>query len=103
MIARHWKGIARKERAEEYIAHLRNDTFEKIKKIEGFVSASILKRDLPEGVEFLVITEWQTLDAIRKFAGEKIEVAVVPKVVQDIMVKYDERVSHYEVNFVTGR
>ena len=101
MIERHWKGIARKERANEYIDHLRNDTFEEIKKIKGFVSASILKRDLSEGVEFLVITKWETLEAIKQFAGEKIETAVVPKLVQGIMVKYDKNVRHYEVNFTT--
>lgn len=102
MIARHWKGIARKERANEYVAHLRNDTFEEIKKIKGFISASILKRHVPEGVEFLIITEWETLDAVKQFAGEKIEVAVVPELVKEIMVKYDEYVSHYEVNFTIG-
>ena len=102
MIARHWKGIAKKERANEYVAHLLNDTFEEIKKIKGFISASVLKRDLSEGVEFLIITEWETLDAIKQFAGEKIEIAVVPELVRDIMVKYDENVSHYEVNFTTG-
>jgi hypothetical protein len=58
---------------------------------------------VPEGVEFLIITEWETLDAIKQFAGEKIEVAVVPKLVQEIMVKYDEYVSHYEVNFGTRK
>jgi heme-degrading monooxygenase HmoA len=101
MIERHWKGIARKERANEYIAHLRNDTFEEIKKISGFISASILKRDLSEGVEFLVITKWETLEVIKQFAGERIETAVVPKLVQDIMVTYDKNVGHYEVNFTT--
>ncbi|HZI24869.1 MAG TPA: hypothetical protein VFD46_07325 [Chryseolinea sp.] len=43
MIERHWKGIARKERANEYIDHLRNDTFKKLKQINGFIAASILK------------------------------------------------------------
>jgi heme-degrading monooxygenase HmoA len=101
MIERHWKGIARKERANEYTAHLRNDTFEEIKKITGFVSATILKRDLSEGVEFLIITKWETLEVIKQFAGEEVETAVVPELVQDIMVKYDKNVRHYEVNFTT--
>ena len=101
MIERHWKGIVRKERANEYVAHLRNDTFKEIKKIKGFISASILKRDLSEGVEFLVITKWETLEVIRQFAGDKIETAVVPKLVQDIMLKYDKNVRHYEVKFTT--
>ena len=101
MIERHWMGIARKERTNEYIAHLRKDTFEEIKKIKGFISASILKRDLSEGVEFLIITKWEALEVIKQFAGEKIEAAVVPKLVQDIMIKYDKNVRHYEVNFTT--
>jgi heme-degrading monooxygenase HmoA len=101
MIERHWKGIAKKERAGEYIAHLQNDTFKEIKKIKGFISASILKRDLSDGVEFLIVTKWDTLDVIMQFAGEKIDRAVVPKLVQDIMIKYDENVRHYEVNFTT--
>ena len=101
MIERHWTGIAKKERANEYIDHLLNDTFKKIKEIKGFISASILKKDLSEGVEFLVITKWETLEVIKQFAGEKIEIAVVPKLVQDLMVKYDENVSHFEVVFMT--
>jgi len=103
MIERHWKGIARKERANEYIDHLRTDTFQEIKKIKGFISASILKSDVSQGVEFLVITRWETLGAIKQFAGEKIDAAVVPKLVQDIMLKYDEKVRHYEVNFTTSK
>jgi len=102
MIERHWTGIATKERANEYIAHLRNDTFEEIKKIKGFIAASILKRDLSDGVEFLIITKWETLEAIKQFAGEQIETAVVPILVQDIMVRYDKNVRHYEVNFTTN-
>ena len=103
MIERHWNGIARKERANEYIDHLRTDTFQEIKKIKGFISASILKRDASAGVEFLVITRWETLDVIKQFAGEKIETAVVPKLVQDIMIKYDKNVRHYDVNFTTEK
>lgn len=101
MIERHWTGIAKKERANEYIDHLLNDTFKKIKEIKGFISASILKKDLSEGVEFLVITRWETLEVIKQFAGEKIEIAVVPKLVQELMVKYDENVRHYEVVLTT--
>ena len=102
MVERHWRGIARKERADEYIDHLKNDTFRKLKEIHGFVSASVLKRDLPDSVEFLVVTKWETIDAIKQFAGEKIDTAVVPEPVQHIMLKYDDKVSHYELSFETG-
>ena len=102
MISRHWTGLAKKERADEYISHLKNDTFKQIAAINGFISARILKRELQEGIEFLIITEWDTLDAIKQFAGTNYETAVVPELVGSIMIKYDEKVSHYEVNFTTN-
>ncbi len=97
MIARHWTGTTTKEKAAEYIIHLQTETFEQIKAISGFVSARILKRVVDDGIEFLVITEWETLDAIRKFAGENPDTAVVPPIVQAMMIKYDKLVRHYEV------
>lgn len=101
MISRHWTGLAKKERANEYIEHLQHDTFEQLKSIDGFVAARILMRELEKGTEFLIITEWQTLDAIIQFAGANIDTAVVPKLVQDIMLQYDDKVKHYDVNFTT--
>jgi len=102
MISRHWTGLAKKERADEYIDHLQNDTFKQIATINGFISARILKRNLQEGTEFLIVTEWETLDAIKQFAGTSYETAVVPELVRTIMLKYDEKVRHYEVNFATN-
>jgi heme-degrading monooxygenase HmoA len=96
-VSRHWSGICRREKANAYIMHLQNDTFKKLETIDGFVSASILKRDVKEGVEFLIVTEWENLEAIKKFAGENAETAVVPKVVDEMMIQYDKRVRHYDV------
>ena len=97
MIARHWRGLARPEYADEYVAHLRRDTFPQLERIDGFVDASILRREFKRGVEFLVVTRWRSLEAIRAFAGEDSEVAVVPANVQRMMFEYDQRVRHYEV------
>jgi heme-degrading monooxygenase HmoA len=100
MIERHWKGIARKERANEYIDHLLNETFRQIAAIDGFVSARILNRNIDEGVEFLVVTQWKTFDAIKRFTGREFDKAVVPEIVQDIMIRYDNTVSHYEMQAI---
>lgn len=56
-----------------------------------------MKRKTNEGIEFLIITEWETFDAIKSFAGLEIDKAVIPKTVQDMMVRYDDTVSHYEI------
>jgi heme-degrading monooxygenase HmoA len=97
MIARHWRALARRERAAEYIHHLRTETFPAIGKIDGFVDATIERRDLAAGVEFLIVTRWRSMDAIREFAGVDPEIAVVPAKVQAMMLELDARVRHYEV------
>ena len=97
MIARHWRGLAKTTRADEYVEHLRTETFPQIRTIPGFLSASILRRNMESGVEFLVVTHWESLAAIQQFAGQDACVAVVPKRVQDLMIKYDRDARHYEV------
>ena len=96
MISRHWRGVAKPAFADAYVDHLRDDTFPALRKLPGFIDASIHRRGVLDGVEFVVITHWESLDAIRSFAGEDIEAAVVPAAVQAMMVGYDHEVRHYE-------
>jgi len=97
MISRHWTGLAKAEHADEYVEHLQRDTFPAIRRLAGFVTASILRRTAPEGVEFLIFTNWQSLDAIRGFAGDNVDAAVVPDAVRRMMVRYDRTVRHFEI------
>jgi heme-degrading monooxygenase HmoA len=97
MIARHWRGVAKPEHAEAYIQHLKTETFPSLHKLPGFVRASILRRSIPAGDEFLIITIWQSLESIRAFAGRDIETAVVPAAVEEMMVDYDRAAHHFEV------
>ena len=96
MILRHWRGLAKADRAAEYDAHLRNETFPQLRQIKGFLGGGRLKRPFQNGVEFLVISRWESLDAIGKFAGADVEAAVVPPKVRAMMVEFDERARHYE-------
>lgn len=97
MISRNWNGTARPEEADNYIAHLKNETFPQLSKLDGFVSASILRRPTARGIEFLIVTIWQSMEAIRQFAGDQTDTAVVPATVQAMMVDYDREVAHYEI------
>jgi len=96
-ISRHWRGVSKRERADAYIAHLQAETFPALTRIPGFVRASILKRELDRGTEFQIVTVWRSREAIQAFSGPDLEAAVVPAVVRDMMVEFDERVRHYEV------
>ena len=97
MIARHWRGLAKADRADAYVAHLRQETFPVIRGLPGFTGASILRRNVPDGVEFLIVTTWESLDAIRAFAGASIDTAVVPEAVHEMMLDYDRTVRHYQL------
>jgi hypothetical protein len=97
MISRHWKGVAADGRAEAYVRHLKDHTLPGLAKIRGFVSASILRRELAGGTEFQIVTVWDSLGAITAFAGEQIDVAVVPPPAQALLASYDAHVEHYEI------
>jgi heme-degrading monooxygenase HmoA len=97
VISRQWRGLARSERAEDYIRHLRTETFPELRRIPGFVDASILSRTLATGVEFQIVTRWDSVDAVIKFAGADPEVSVVPPEVVEMMIEYDPRAKHFEV------
>ena len=97
MISRQWHGVAKFTHADEYVEHLRTETFPQLSKIPGFIAATILKRNVRQGVEFLIVTHWESMGAIEQFAGLDAEVAVVPRRVQEMMIEYDRRVRHYEV------
>lgn len=91
MISRQWRGLARSERAQDYVRHLRTETLPALRRIPGFVDASILSRTLANGVEFQIVTRWESIDAIVEFAGADPEVSVVPPVVMEMMIDYDPR------------
>ncbi len=97
MISRHWRGRTKPGVDQAYIDHLKADTVPKISAMPGFVSASILKRDGPDGAEFEIVTVWESRRAIEAFAGQDIEAAVVPEVARAMLAEFDTRVRHYEI------
>jgi hypothetical protein len=57
----------------------------------------ILQRAVEEGVEFCIQTTWESMASIRAFAGDDLDVAVVPPAAQAALLRYDAHVVHYEV------
>jgi heme-degrading monooxygenase HmoA len=77
--------------------HLKHETFPQLSRISGVVSASMLRRTTATGVEFLIVTTWQSMQAIKPCAGETAHVAAVPPAVQAMMVAYDPEVTHDDI------
>jgi heme-degrading monooxygenase HmoA len=97
MIARMWRGIAVPEKAKNYIEHLQRTVLPELYQIDGFRGAYVLRRELNKGVEFTVQTLWESMDAIRKFAGENVEAAVVAPAAQPLFREFDSTVTHHQI------
>lgn len=101
MIARVWKGTASADRAAAYVGHLRDRTFPALTTIAGHRGAYVLQRADAAAVQFTVITLWDSIEAIRRFAGDDAEVAVVPAEAQALLQAWEDRAVHWEVPLAT--
>ncbi len=97
MIARLWHGWTTPENASAYEEFLRNTMFPSIHDVPGFLGAELLRRDLDNEVAFVTITRFESLDAVRAFAGEDYEQAVVEPEARRVLSRFDQRSEHYEV------
>jgi heme-degrading monooxygenase HmoA len=97
MIARFWTAKIAQAHAHIYADHLKSQVLTTLRKVDGYIGTKLLERDTSDGVEIVVITLWQSLDSIRKFAGSDLEKAVVSEDVVSLFLQYDRRVRHYKV------
>jgi heme-degrading monooxygenase HmoA len=99
VIGRLWHGWTTPENADAYEQLLRGEVLPGIQRIDGYRGAQLLRREAGEEVAFVTITLFDSLDAVRAFAGDDYEVAVVPPEAQCLLSHYDARSAHYEVRF----
>ncbi|MDI6763442.1 MAG: antibiotic biosynthesis monooxygenase [Thermodesulfobacteriota bacterium] len=99
MISRIWHGWTTRGNADKYEAMLKEEIFVGIQNrhIRGFKGIQLLRREVGDEVEFVTIMLFDSLDAVREFAGEDYEVAVVPEKARAVLSHFDERSQHYEI------
>ncbi len=99
MIARIWHGWTTPTNADAYERLLREEIFGGIaeRDIAGYRGIQLLRRSLGAEVEFVTIMWFESLDAVRTFAGEDWEACVVPPAARAILARFDQRSQHYEV------
>src|SRR5262245_11389303 len=98
MIARLWRGAAStRADADAYQRHVTKTVFPALAAIRGHRGARVLRREDAGRTEFLVMTFWDSMDAIRKFAGDRPERAVVEPEARAVLSEFDDFVRHYEV------
>lgn len=97
MIARTWKGAVRREDADAYAAYMRDTGVPGYAQVPGNRGVWMLRRDAGERTEFLMFTLWDSLDAIRTFAGSDHETAVFYPEDDRFLVERETTSTHYEV------
>jgi heme-degrading monooxygenase HmoA len=97
MIVRTWRSQATAASALAYADYFRTNLLPELHKIEGFRGAYLLRDDQDGKVEFLVLTKWASLEAIRAFAGDDVNRAVVEPEAVAVLTSFDATVRHYEV------
>ena len=97
MIIREWRGDAALARADAYPVHFREVVLPELRRIPGFLGASLGQRLLADRIEFQVLTRWQSLDAVRAFSGDDLDAAVVEPAAAIALLNYDRTVRHYEM------
>jgi heme-degrading monooxygenase HmoA len=102
MIARTWRGATKAKDGEAYLEYLYRTGFAEYRKTPGNRGVLGLRRIVKDRAEFLLVSLWESEEAIRQFAGDDIEKAVFYPEDERFLVDREDRVSHYEVVFDTA-
>jgi heme-degrading monooxygenase HmoA len=98
MIARIWRGWVRTERVDDYVAYIERTGIAEYRQTPDNRGAQMLTRDLGDGrTEVLTLSWWSSLDAVRGFAGDDIEVAKFYPEDDEFLVGRETTVAHYQV------
>jgi len=97
MIARHWRGWTELQNADAYETLLKNKVLPGLKDIAGYRGGYILRRDAGHESEFVVVNLFDSIDAVRQFAGPDYKVPVFEPEAKQLLSKFEPVANHYEV------
>ena len=97
MIARVWKGWTKIENADAYEKLLREVVYTELQDIIGYHGGYILRHDGMEEIEFVTVNLFESLDAVKAFAGPDYEVPVFEPEARRLLSKVEPQARHYDV------
>jgi heme-degrading monooxygenase HmoA len=97
MIARTWRGWTRRDDADAYVEYLERTGMKEYRATPGNRGAWIMRRDDGDRTEFVTLTFWDSLDAVKGFAGEEVERAVFYPEDDRFLVDRDVTVRHWDL------
>lgn len=97
MIARVWKGWTKTENADAYEKLLRGVVYPELKMIEGYICGFIFRHDNKEESEFVTINLFESIEAVKKFAGSDYDIPVFEPEARRLLSKVEPIARHYDV------
>lgn len=97
MIARIWRGATEESKADEFIDYMLKTGVKDLRATEGNLGVMVFRHVNHGHAEFLLISLWKSLDAIRRFAGDDIDKAVYYPGDKEYLDKLEPEVVHYDV------
>jgi mannose-6-phosphate isomerase-like protein (cupin superfamily) len=98
MIARRWTARAEEsDQADAYVAHFEASVRPHLKSTEGFLGVTVECVRDDAGTEIVVVSRWESMDAVRAFAGADVDLAVVDPEARAVLSQFDTRVRHVEL------
>jgi heme-degrading monooxygenase HmoA len=97
MIARTWRGATAAADADAYVAYLHETGLKEYRETPGNRGAWILRRIDGDKAEFVTLTFWDDMEAVRRFAGDEPERAVYYPEDERFLVAHEDTVSHFEL------
>jgi heme-degrading monooxygenase HmoA len=102
LIARTWRGWIATERSNEYVAYLDKTGLSEYADTRGNLGAHCLTRDLDDGrTEIVTLSFWESMDAVKRFAGDDPSQAVFYPEDDDFLVDRETTVTHFQVPWST--
>jgi antibiotic biosynthesis monooxygenase (ABM) superfamily enzyme len=98
LITRLWRGWTALEDAQAYADFLLGSLFPSMREIDGFVDADVLRRREGDEMAFVTLIRFDSLDAIRAFAGDDYEVPVLEPEALALLSRYEERATHFKTD-----
>jgi uncharacterized protein YciI/heme-degrading monooxygenase HmoA len=97
IILRQWTARTSQEQWPRYRAHFSIKVLPDLRRVAGFLGATLFVRHAGDEVEIIVETSWRSLESIRAFAGPDLEAAVVSDEAMAMLTEFDGHVRHYEI------
>ena len=96
MVTRLWHGWTNPADADSYQALLLTSILPEMGSIEGHRGGYVLRKDESDETEFVVLTFWESMDAVHKFAGPTATTPVITPAASEFLVRYDRHATHYK-------